>query len=163
MTALTGFSTFFNPRYIEYPVVGPFNHRYVAKGMNAMLRVPIIAVLLGMPALAHAVEYRCKVEKKFDFENVYSQAQIEKGQFSVLVEEKGVSAFLSRCSFTPSAQKVTCDRYEVDKTVFDENVKIKKYYVLRSHFDVQVFSDLSFVENNGRGGVAFGKCSVVAP
>lgn len=128
-----------------------------------MLRISIMVMLLGISALAHAVEYRCKVEKKFDFENVYSQAQIEKGQFSVLIEEKGVSAFLSRCSFTPSAQKITCDRYEVDKTMFDENVKIKKYYVLQSHFDVQVFSDLSFVENNGRGGIAFGKCSVVAP
>jgi hypothetical protein len=137
--------------------------RHVAKGINAMLRVSLLVVLLGIPVLAQAVEYRCKVEKKFDFENIYSQNQIEKGQFSVLVEEKGVSAFLSRCSFTSSAQKVTCDRYEVDKTVFDENVKAKKYYVLRSHFDVQVFSDLSFIENNGRGGIAFGKCSVVAP
>ena len=123
--------------------------------MNALLRVQIFVVFLGVPALVHAVEYRCKVEKKFDFENAYSQAKVEKGQFSVLVEEKGDSAFLSRCSFTPSAQKVTCDRYEVDKIVFDENVKIKKYYVLRSHFDVQVFSDLSFIENNGRGGIAF--------
>ena len=89
--------------------------RYVARGMNAMLRVPIIVLLVGMSALAHAVEYRCKVEKKVDFENVYSQAQIEKGQFSVLVEEKEVSAFLSRCSFTPSAQKVTCDRSKSTK------------------------------------------------
>ena len=128
-----------------------------------MLRVSAIVVLLGVSAHAHTAEYRCKVEKKFDFESAYSQAKIEKGQFSVLVEEKGNSAFLSRCSFAPSAQKVTCDRYEVDKIVFDENVKIKKYYVLRSHFDVQVFSDMSFIENNGRGGIAFGKCSVAAP
>jgi len=128
-----------------------------------MLRVLTVIVLLGVSVHAHAVEYRCKVEKKFDFENVYSRSHIEKGQFSVLVEEKASSAFLSRCSFSPSDQKVTCDRYEVDKIVFDENVKIKKYYVLRSHFDVQVFPDLSFVENNGRGDIAFGKCNVVAP
>ncbi len=128
-----------------------------------MFRVSIVAVLLGISSLAHGVEYRCKVEKKFNFENVYSQAQIEKWQFSVLVEENRDSAFLSRCSFSPTAKRVSCDRYEVDKIEFEENVKIKKYYVFRSHFDVQVFSDLSFIENNGRGDIAFGKCSVAAP
>jgi hypothetical protein len=128
-----------------------------------MLRVMTVIVLLGVSVHVHAVEYRCKVEKKLNFENVYSQPQIKKSQFSVIIEERAGSAFLSRCSFSPSAEKVTCDRYEVDKIVFDEHVKIKKYYVLRSHFDVQVFPDLSFVENNGRGDIAFGKCNVVAP
>lgn len=79
------------------------------------------------------------------------------------VEESGGGAFVSRCSFSPSANKVTCDRYQVDKVVFDENAKIKKYYVFRSQFDVQLFSDLSFIENNGRGDIAYGKCRVVAP
>ncbi len=41
--------------------------------------------------------------------------------------------------------------------------RIKKFYVFRSQFDVQVYPDLSFIENNGRGGIAFGTCSVVAP
>ena len=45
----------------------------------------------------------------------------------------------------------------------NENARIKKYYVFRSQFDVQVFSDLSFLENNGRGDIAYGKCEVVAP
>ena len=103
------------------------------------------------------------VEAKFTREHVYSESGIQKGQFSVLVEERDGSAFLSRCSFDYSSQKVTCDRYEVDKIAFDENVKIKKYYVFRSHFDVQIFSDLFFVENNGRGDIAFGKCKTVAP
>ena len=103
------------------------------------------------------------VEAKFNPEHVYSQSQLQKGQFSVLVEERGNSAFLTRCSFAYSSQKVTCDRYEVDKVVFDENVKIKKFYVFRSQFDVQVFYDLFFIENNGRGDIAFGKCEIVAP
>ena len=68
---------------------------------------------------------------------------------------------LQPCSFSPSVHEVTCDRYEVDKIVFDEKVNIRKYYAFRSQFDVQVFSDLHFVENNGRGGIAFGKCNLV--
>ncbi len=128
-----------------------------------MLLVSIIVLLLASPAVAQAADYRCKVESKLYRERVSSPSELQKGQFSVLIEERGGSAFLSRCSTTYYSQEVTCDRYEVDKIVFDENAKIKKFYVFRSHFDVQVFSDLSFIENNGRGGIAFGKCNTVAP
>ena len=126
-----------------------------------MPRALIVMILLAVSVQAEALEYRCNDEKKLNFDNVYSAVEIEKGQISVLVEEKGDSAYLSRCSFSPSVHEVTCDRYEVDKIVFDEKVNIKKYYAFRSQFDVQVFSDLHFVENNGRGGIAFGKCNVV--
>jgi hypothetical protein len=34
------------------------------------------------------------------------------------------------------------------------------YYLVRGQFDIQVFNDLSFVENNGRWGVAWGRCAV---
>ena len=128
-----------------------------------MLRASTIVFCSLVPVLVGAVEYDCTVEKKFDSENSYTKEHINKSQFSVKVEEKNNASFLSRCSFSTSANKVTCDRYKVDKFVFDENVKIKKYYVFRSQFDVQLFSDLSFVENNGRGGIAYGKCKVIAP
>ena len=128
-----------------------------------MLRTFVFVLVLCAPGFAAAAEYDCKVTKKFDSENSYTAHQIEKGHFSVKVEESGGGAFVARCSFSPSASKVTCDRYQVDKVLFDENVKIKKYYVFRSQFDVQLFSDLSFIENNGRGGIAYGKCRVVAP
>ena len=122
-----------------------------------------LLVLLLFPKLATAVEYECKVERKLDTEHVYTQVQVQKGQFSLRIEENGNSATVSRCSFSASAQEVTCDRYPMDKVVFDENVKIKKYYLFRSQFDVQLFADLLFIENNGRGGIAFGRCRVVAP
>lgn len=128
-----------------------------------MLRVFVILLAFCMPGFAAAAEYDCKVGKKLESEATYTPHQIEQGQFSVKIEESGGGAFVSRCSFAPSANKITCDRYQVDKVAFDEKVKIKKYYVFRSQFDVQLFPDLSFVENNGRGGIAYGKCRVVAP
>jgi len=128
-----------------------------------MRMTPVLALAVLAPALAFAVEYECKVEKKFDAERVYTPAQLEAGQFSVRIEEVGGAAALSRCSFVASKQKVTCDRYEVDKVVFDDVPKVKKYYVFRSQFDVQLFSGLAFVENNGRGGIAFGRCRLVVP
>lgn len=136
--------------------------RYVSKGTNAMLRVFVILLASCMPGFAAAAEYDCKVGKKVESVVTYTAHQIEQGQFSVKIEENGGGAFVSRCSFVPSVNKITCDRYQVDKVVFDEKVKIKKYYVFRSQFDVQLFPDLSFVENNGMGGIAYGKCRVVA-
>ena len=123
----------------------------------------LLLVALLSPYLALAVEYNCNVEKKLDSERMYTAEQVEKGQFSVKIEESGSGTFVSRCSFSPSTNRVTCDRYQGDKVMFDENLKIKKYYVFRSQFDVQLFPDLSFVENNGRGGIAYGKCRVISP
>ena len=123
----------------------------------------IISLFLFLPTIVQAVEYGCKVTKKLDSEREYTAQQLSKGQFSVLIEEIRDSSFLSRCSFVSSEGKVTCDRYKVDRVSFDKYVNIKKYYVFDSHFDVQLFSNLTFVENNGRGGIAFGKCHVSAP
>jgi len=123
----------------------------------------LVVLLFFMPVMVRAVEYYCIVEKKFDSEREYTPAQIEKGKYSVQIEENRDFTFVSRCSFSPSAQKVTCDRYQMDKVAQDNNVKIKKYYLFGSQFDVQLFPSLFFIENNGRGGIAFGKCNVVAP
>ena len=40
----------------------------------------------------------------------------------------------------------------------DENVGHTKYCNFRGQFDVQVFSSMEFLENNGRGGLSSGKC-----
>jgi len=110
-----------------------------------------------------AVEYSCQVTRKFDGEREYASDQIAKFQFSNRVEELPDGTLISRCSFAPSVGKVTCDRHKMDRVTLDERVKIKKYYLFRSQFDFQLFPDLSFVENNGRGGISYGKCTLVSP
>ena len=52
-----------------------------------MFRTLTIALILCLPALAVAVEYDCKVEKKFDPENIYVAGHIKKFQFSVKIED----------------------------------------------------------------------------
>jgi len=128
-----------------------------------MFRAIIIVLVVLAPMAAQAVEYHCNVEKKFNSEHTYTQSDIEKFQYSVRIEEIGNSALISRCSFSTSEQTVTCDRYVVDKIESDSYVKIKKYYNFRSQLDVQLWRSLFFVENNGRAGIAFGNCKVVAP
>ena len=57
--------------------------------MRRRIGCKLLALLL-FPQLAGAVEYQCKVERKLDTEHVYTQVQIQKGQFHTrcLVEDE---------------------------------------------------------------------------
>ena len=110
-----------------------------------------------------SVEYHCPATKKVNFEHEYTQAELDRWQFTTKVEEVDGTAYLSRCSYSMIESKVTCDRYQVDRIEFNQNVKIKKYYHFSSHFNFQIFADLSSLEDNGRGDIQFGKCEVVSP
>jgi len=98
-----------------------------------------------------------------DTERDYTAEDLKRGKFSNIIEETKAGTFLSRCSFAPSQGKVTCDRYKVDRVEVDPVVKLKKFYVFRSQFNPQIFTNLTFIEDNGRGTIAFGKCELTAP
>lgn len=125
--------------------------------------VVTLAATILVAHSAQAVEYACDVSRKLERDHEFSVEQIAKARYSNKIEESSEGAFVSRCSFAHSAGKVTCDRYKIDRVVLDENVKIKKYYLFHSQFDIQLFPDLSYVENNGRGGVSYGKCVLISP
>jgi hypothetical protein len=103
----------------------------------------------------------CVVEQKLDASHAYSSAELEKFKFhvEVLVEEETATTRLRRCSFVPSHGRVTCDDYIADRVTTDPVAGIRKYYYFRGQFDVQVFRDGSFIENNGRGSIGFGRCA----
>lgn len=115
-----------------------------------------ISLLLISP-LVYSNSYDCKVTRKFDFQSEYTSSIIEKYQYSVKIKDTSKPE-LERCSFTPSQNKVTCDRYTVDRVETDKFVGIKKFYYFTGQFDVQLYPDMKFVENNGRGGISYGKC-----
>ncbi len=123
----------------------------------------LFLIIMVSPLIAQASEYNCTVTKKLNSNHEYTLEEIEKWQFSVLIHDNGNEAFISRCSFILSANKVTCDQYKADKIVFNKNVKNKKYYFFNSQFDVQLFSNLTFIENNGSGDIAFGECKITSP
>ncbi len=59
-----------------------------------------------------------------------------------------------------NVDKITSD----DINTLDGNIiHIKKYYVFKGQFDVQLYPDLTFIENNGRGDIAYGKCELTSP
>ncbi len=85
-------------------------------------------------------------------------------KLSAKIEDHGDKAFVSRCSYTTSEGKVTCDRYEVDRIEYDENVNVKKYYIFSQQYNIQIyFKNLLFVEDNGRGAISYGNCIVTSP
>jgi hypothetical protein len=117
----------------------------------------IILISLFFSPLVYSSSYECKVTRKLDSETIYSSSHIEQYKFSVKIKDEQKPE-LERCSYSSSQNKVTCDRYAVDKVVVDKFVGIKKFYYFYGQFDVQLFPDMNFVENNGRGGISYGKC-----
>lgn len=89
----------------------------------------LILFLLSTKVIA--VEYYCETTEKHDFGITYGQETIYQAKFATKVEETKNGTYLSRCSmsFKKEEPEITCDRYAVDKIEYDENVKIKKYYV----------------------------------
>jgi hypothetical protein len=115
-----------------------------------------ISLLLISP-LVYSNSYDCKVTRKFDFQSEVTPSIIQKYQYSVRIKDTSKPE-LERCSFTPSQNRVTCDRYTVDRVEIDKFVGIKKFYYFTGQFDVQLYPDMRFVENNGRGGISYGVC-----
>ena len=109
------------------------------------------------PKAATAEELWCKVTRKLDSEREYSQENLEKYRPGVFVRVRAYGATLSRCSSEASGQ-YSCDEYEVDKIEIDNYTGHRKFYYYRGQFDVQVFSNNRFIENNGRGTISFGHC-----
>lgn len=108
--------------------------------------------------LAYGQSLQCVTERKFG-----SAGEIPKEQMDLYKPYSRLfavddSVVVQRCSFSPSAQRNTCDTYQVDKVETDQHAGISKYYYFRGQFDLQIFPDGSFVENNGRGMVSFGHC-----
>ena len=127
------------------------------------LKVMLVCLLVFKSPLVFAVEYDCKVSKKVNRETNYTAEHIKKWKFSLKLEETTNGAFWSRCSHSQIHGKITCDREAIDLIKVDSNVGIKKFYHFYSQGNVQLYSDLSFLEDNGRGTISYGKCKVSKP
>ena len=82
--------------------------------LKYLLQLILFCFLCLVANPAFAVEYYCEVTKKIDSGNEYSTEMIKRFKYANKLEEVGNKAFISRCSFSPSEGKETCDKYEVD-------------------------------------------------
>lgn len=116
----------------------------------------ISAFFTSLPQAQAAVTYEleCLVDRKLDRQTEYSRNRIDEMRWSVIIRHHDEEyATVARCD-----SKAPCVEYRVDHFEFTRNVNVSKYYYFRGQFDIQIFGDGSFIENNGRGIIAFGKC-----
>ena len=127
------------------------------------MKTKFFALAVIFVEISLASTFECKVEKKYsaDLSVIQTKQEVEKSNFNIKVQEAQETT-VKRCSFAPSQNAVTCDTYSADRIEFTNTpyVKIKKFYVTNSQYDIQIFEDLSFIENNGRGSIAYGKCKI---
>lgn len=125
------------------------------------IRLAIFAATLCIVEAATAQQlttYDCSVTRKTDSEGrAYSSEQLERWQFAVRIVE-GATTIIQRCSFSTVAGRVTCDSYTADRIETDAFVGVRKFYYFQGQYDLQIFPNGTFVENNGRGSIAFGDC-----
>lgn len=123
------------------------------------------AIFLLVITGVSAATYRCSPE----FQSIFGNKIQDKENHFIKNYKPYTTVFdeqrpkIERCSFSPTEGRYTCDQYEVDRVELDRNVNIKKYYVFRSQYDIQIFSNLDYIDNNGRGGFLIGKCKLVSP
>lgn len=101
----------------------------------------------------------CTVDRKVDAVRTYSDENLTTYQSKAIIVLGENIATVSRCSISVSQGGTeACDTYDVDYSEFDQNTEVSKFYYFRGQFDIQVFKNGAFVENNGRGTISFGVC-----
>lgn len=127
-----------------------------------MKQLLLIFLITQVSALALAVEFQCDVVKKYSSLGEESSENLNKYKYQSRIKENGKKATFSRCSIETN-KGLTCDDYIVDKIEKDDHVGNKKYYYFRGQADLQIFKDLTGVENNGRGQISYLKCKALSP
>lgn len=118
------------------------------------------AALAFMPSPVDAENLECVVERKFNAHGERSADDLARWQFGVRIIQLPSAVILQRCSWSSAHERITCDSYEAERVEVAPGSGIMKFYSFAHQFDVQVWPTGEFVENNGRGSIAFGTCEL---
>ena len=122
----------------------------------------ILIILLAFVTNLNAATYLCTANYQSHMGKLITDSDsdfVRKHKPYTKVIE-GSRIVVQRCSLPLLPTSAPCDTYEVDKIEYDSNVQIRKYYIFKSQYDIQIFSDMTYVENNGRGGLLIGSCKI---
>lgn len=103
-------------------------------------------------------KYDCYVDTKVSKEKQYKKEEIDKYSPVISIQEDDKYTIISRCSFFEMYKRNACYSYIVDTIVVNDKRKMRKYYIYKTQYDIQIFNDKRFVENNGMGLINFGEC-----
>jgi len=136
-----------------------------SRARGAGLRVILAAWSLALSLLivggvvhAQAATYACRVTDVWSPLVIPEADYLERIRPTVRVEESLQGAVVTRCARDPAWKRVDCQRIEIDWVDVNAGAGSRKYYRFAEHYDLQIFFDRSFVENDGRGVVYHGQC-----
>ena len=127
------------------------------------MRLFLLTVFILTVPSVNATTYKCEPE----FQTVFG-SRVENNDFIrsfkpyTLVHDE-VEGRIERCSRSFTENRHVCETYKVDRLESDSNALVKKYYVFKAQYDIQIFRELSYIDNNGRGGMLYGKCKMISP
>ena len=129
-------------------------------------RAPLVALALlaALAQAAQAATWECRVTAVWSPLLLPEADYLARTQPTLRLEEPDdaqAGAVVTRCARDPARQAVRCTRVEIDWVAVDAATAARKYYNFAEHYDLQLFFDRSFVENDGRGGVVHGRCRPV--
>jgi len=119
----------------------------------------LAAALLGALApAALAATYTCTVT------DVWSPLALPKAEYLartqpvLRLEDSTSGVVVTRCARDPASKEMRCRRIEIDWVFVNDSTGSRKFYRFADGYDLQLSSDLTFVENDGRGVVYHGRC-----
>ena len=115
--------------------------------MKSVILFPVLLITLT----ANAATYECNVERSLP---------TDAPNLNITVDERENSSSVIRCLVNVEKG---CSLSFSDEVHYNEFLKSKKFYNLKGQSDLQIFSDLKFIDNSGQGVFRFGKCNITAP
>lgn len=138
--------------------------------LNILLFIPsqLLADLIFDPSSrGYATKhYKCDLAKTIHVKHNTATKDLKRNMYSLFILEtdnpKVKNQYtLYKCFYKKPTNKKRCEDIPISKVSLLDGSQIKKYYNLDMQYDLQVFKDLSFIENNGKGVISVGMCKIL--
>jgi len=127
-----------------------------------LLTTALLAVLTTWGLAARAAEYDCRVTDVWSPLVVPEVEYLERVQPTLHLSDTDAGVFVTRCARDPARKETHCERIQIDWVTRDDARATRKFYRIDRQYDLQLFFDRTFVENDGNGTVYHGRCNAVA-
>jgi hypothetical protein len=127
----------------------------------AALLAALLPALAALPA--QAATYECRITDVWSPLVIPEREYLRRTAPTLRLEDTPQGAVVTRCARAPGEREAKCERVEIDWVAVHAAAGSRKYYRFETHYDLQLFFDRSFVENDGRGVVYHGQCRELKP
>ena len=124
-------------------------------------RLALLATAVLLPAAAaQATTYECRVTAVWSPLTIPERSYLARTRPSLRLHDSDDGTDVLRCTRDPARKKRTCRTIPIDWMAEDPAHGSRKFYQFATHYDLQLFADRTFVENDGNGVILHGKCRI---